>query len=348
LKGGVAPPGRAAASGGAPWEHTDMPQPGRPKAARSLGGREATGSGVSLGPGQANAKAMAPAPRRPRGRRPVVLLLLLPATVLFVVFFLMPLAVLVINSFYDYSRLGGIVQTFTLKNYLSIFGDMYYLEILGRTLRLALFAALAALALGYPVALYLSVATARQRGWIILAVLSPLLVSVIVRTFGWLIILGPNGLVDSALKAIGLHMQPLLHSELAVVIGLANVLLPFLVLSIATSLQAIDPAVPLAASSLGASPWRVFMSVTLPLSLPGVVSGVLIVFSLASSSFVTPSLLGGANYKVLSTMIYQQALVLQNWPFAAAFAVTLVLVVFLVLFIQTRAIEGGKYKVVFH
>jgi putative spermidine/putrescine transport system permease protein len=290
----------------------------------------------------------APAPRRPHARRPVVVLLLLPAGILFVVFFLLPLAGLLLNSFYDYSRMTGIVATFTTKQYASIFGDMFYLQILGRTLRLGLLAAVAALVLGYPIALYLTVASARQRGWIILAVLSPLLVSVIVRTFGWLIILGPNGMLDVAFKALGMAVEPLLHSEAAVVIGLANVLMPFLVLSVATSLQAIDPAVPLAASTLGASPLRVFLSVTLPLSLPGVVSGLLIVFSLASSSFVTPSLLGGANYKVLSTMIYQQALVLQNWPFAAAFAVTLVLIVFMVLFIQTRVIEGGKYKVVFH
>jgi len=299
------------------------------------------------GPAPAPAAA-APLPRPPRMRRPVVLLLLLPATALFAVFFLMPLAVLALNSFYDYSRMAGIIETFTPRHYQAILGDLYYLEILGRTLRLALLSALAALALGYPIALYLTVAPPAQRAWIILAVLSPLLVSVIVRTFGWLIILGPNGLVDAALGAVGLDVPPLLHTETAVVIGLANVLMPFLVLSVATSLQAIDPAVPLAAATLGASPLRVFLSVTLPLSLPGVVSGLLIVFSLASSSFVTPSLLGGANYKVLSTMIYQQALVLQNWPFAAAFAVTLVLIVFLVLFVQTRAIEGGKYKVVFH
>jgi putative spermidine/putrescine transport system permease protein len=92
----------------------------------------------------------------------------------------------------------------------------------------------------------------------------------------------------------------------------------------------------------------VFRLVTVPLSLPGIISGLLIVFSLASSSFVTPALLGGADFKVMSTMIYQQALILQNWPLAAAFAVALVLVVFLVLFVQTRVIEGGRYRVVFH
>jgi len=281
-------------------------------------------------------------------RIPVPLLLLVPAALLFVVFFVLPLSVLVVNSFHDYSRMTGIIPEFTFKNYVRILSDSYYLEIAGRTMRLAFATSIVTLIIGYPIALYLTVASARQRAWIILLILSPLLVSVIVRTFGWLIILGSNGLIDQVLKAMGITGVTLLHTEGAVVAGLANVLLPFLVLSIATSLQAIDPAVPLAASSLGASPWRAFRLVTVPLSLPGVLSGLLIVFSLASSSFVTPALLGGSNYKVLSTMIYQQAMVLQNWPFAAAFAVALVLIVLVVLSVQRRVLEGGKYRVVFH
>jgi putative spermidine/putrescine transport system permease protein len=281
-------------------------------------------------------------------RLPAPLLLLLPALALFVVFFLFPLGVLVVNSFHDYSRLTGIVPTFTVKNYDRVVGDAFYLEIILRTLRLAFFTSCVTLIIGYPIALYLTIASARVRAWVILFIISPLLVSVIVRTFGWLIILGPNGLVDNAAAALGLEGGVILHSEAAVVAGLANVLLPFLVLSVATSLQAIDPAVPLAASSLGAGPWRAFRLVTVPLSLPGVIAGLLVVFSLASSSFVTPALLGGADYKVMSGMIYQQALILQNWPLAAAFAVVLVLVVFIVLFVQTRVIEGGRYRIVFH
>ena len=281
-------------------------------------------------------------------RVPLPLVLLLPATVLFVVFFLFPLGVLVANSFHDYSRLAGIIPEFTLKNYVRILSDSYYLEIALRTMRLAFMTSIVTLLIGYPIALYLTVATPRQRAWIILFVLSPLLVSVIVRTFGWLILLGSNGLVDTMFQSAGLGSVTLLHTEAAVVAGLANVLLPFLVLSVATSLQAIDPAVPLAAASLGATPWRSFRAVTVPLSLPGVLSGLLIVFSLASSSFVTPALLGGSNYKVLSTMVYQQAMVMQNWPFAAAFAVTLVLIVYVVLAIQRRVLEGGKYGIVFH
>jgi putative spermidine/putrescine transport system permease protein len=273
---------------------------------------------------------------------------MLPAIVLFVVFFVVPLGVLVVNSFYDYSRLTGIVPTFTLKNYSRIVGDSFYLEIVGRTLRLSFLTSCVTLIIGYPIALYLTIASARQRAWIILFILSPLLVSVIVRTFGWLIILGPNGLIHSMVAALGMEGGVILHTEAAVIAGLANVLLPFLVLSVATSLQSIDPAVPLAASSLGAGPWRVFRLITVPLSLPGIIAGLLIVFSLASSSFVTPALLGGSDYKVMSAIIYQQALILQNWPLAAAFAVVLVLVVFFVLLVQTRVIEGGRYRVVFH
>lgn len=263
-------------------------------------------------------------------------------------FFVAPLGVLVANSFHDYSRLTGIVPEFTTKNYVRIFADSFYLEIALRTLRLAFTTSIVTLLLGYPIALYLTVTSARQRAWIILFVLSPLLVSVIVRTFGWLILLGSNGLVDTVLRSVGIEGAAMLHTEGAVVAGLANVLLPFLVLSVAASLQAIDPAVPLAAASLGASPLRAFLAVTVPLSLPGVLSGLLIVFSLAASSFVTPALLGGSNFKVLSMMVYQQAMVMQNWPFAAAFAVTLVLIVYIALAFQRRALEGGKYRVVFH
>jgi putative spermidine/putrescine transport system permease protein len=291
------------------------------------------------------------ATRRPLPRRlrfPLPLLLLLPALALFLVFFVLPLAVLVVNSFYDYSRLTGIVPTFTFKNYDRILWDVFHLEIILRTLRLAFLTSLVTLIVGYPIALYLTVTSPRRRAWIILFILSPLLVSVIVRTFGWLIILGPNGLLHGIFSAFGLEGGVFLHSEGAVIAGLVNVLLPFLILAVATSLQAIDPAVPRAAASLGAGPWRVFRLVIFPLSLPGVIAGLLIVFSLASSSFVTPALLGGADFKVMSTMIYQQALILQNWPLAAAFAVALVLVVFLVLFVQARVIEGGRYRVVFH
>jgi putative spermidine/putrescine transport system permease protein len=228
----------------------------------------------------------------------------------------------------------GIVPVMSAGNYVRALTDEFYVAIVLRTLRLGVLTSVVTLLVGYPVALTLTVVSDRLRAWIILLVLSPLLVSVIVRSFGWLIVFGQNGLIDTALKSFGIEGGVILHTEAAVVIGLSNVLLPFLVLSVATSLQAIDPAVPLAAASLGANPWRVFRKVILPLSLPGILSGLLIVFSLSSSSFVTPALLGGSEYKVLSIVVYQQALVLQNWPFGAALSIVLVVLVLLVLVAQ--------------
>ena len=268
--------------------------------------------------------------------------LLLPGLLLFTFFLIFPLYIVFENSLHEYSRLSGMLPSFSFANYLKILGDSYYLEIAFRTINQAFFTSIFALILGYPIALFLIATSPRKRAIIILFVLSPLLISVIVRTFGWVIILGSNGLLVNTFQYFGIEMDPLLHSRSAVIIGLTNVLLPFMVLSIVTSLQTIDPAVELAASSLGASPFWVFMRVTFPLSIPGVVSGLLIVFSLASSSFVTPSLLGGSKLKVLSGLIYEQAMILQNWPFADALAVFLMVVVFAVIYIQNLLIPNKQ------
>jgi putative spermidine/putrescine transport system permease protein len=274
-------------------------------------------------------------------------LLLLGPGLVFAGFFVWPLFTLTVVSFYDYSRMTGIVEEFTTKNYARILFDEYYRGIVFQTFRLGMITAAVTVVIGYPVALYLTVAKPRARALVLLFVLSPLLISVIVRSFGWVMIVGPRGLLENLLSFAGISGGNLLHTEFAVILGLVNVLLPFVVLSIATSLQAVDPAIPLAASSLGASPFRSFMSVTLPLSLPGVASGVLIAFSLSVSTFVTPAVLGGPQFKVLSTTLFQQAVVLQNWPFGAALAVTLVFIVLLAVTLQFRLVEQGRYKAAF-
>ena len=132
----------------------------------------------------------------------IPLLLLVPSIGLFLAFFVLPIGVLAINSLHGYSRLSGIIPIYTFNNYKTIFLDSYYLDIIGRTLRLAFLTSFFTLLIGYPVALYLTIATPRHRAWTILFIISPLLVSVIVRTFGWLVVLGPNGLVESALAQL--------------------------------------------------------------------------------------------------------------------------------------------------
>lgn len=268
-------------------------------------------------------------------------LLLFPG-VLFLAFFVLPLVTLLLNSFYSYSRMTGIVEEFSLGNYQRIIFDEYYMAIVLNTIRLGVVTALVAILVGYPVALYITVATPRMRAFVILSVLSPLMVSVIVRSFGWVLILGPRGMIESSLSLAGLGGGNFMHTDAAVVVGLVNVLLPFVVLSVANALQAIDPSIPLAASSLGAPPWRNFVKVVLPLSLPGVYAGILIAFSLASSTFVTPAVLGGAQFKVLSTTLFQQAIVLHNWPFSAALAITLVLIVLLATSLQLKVADRGR------
>ena len=132
------------------------------------------------------------------------------------------------------------------------------------------------------------------------------------------------------------------------VIGLVNVFLPYMVLSIVASLQAIDPAVPRAAQSLGATRVQVFRRITLPLSMPGVVAGSLIVFCLGSSAFVTPALLGGAEIKVLATLVYQQMMILQNWPFAAAISRALLVIVLAIVALQIKLLDRGRTGVIVH
>lgn len=275
-------------------------------------------------------------------------LLVAPAVVFYLVLFIVPFGNLILSSFYDYSRLTGIVKVLTAKNYVRFWTDAFYLDILLRTFRVSLIATLATLLVGFPVAIYMTRASARMRALVTLLILSPLLISVVVRSFGWLIILGPDGLLQSLLRPFGIKDTTLMYTEAAVVIGLVNVFLPYMVLSIVASLQAIDPAVPRAARSLGATRAQVFRRVTLPLSMPGVVAGSLIVFCLGSSAFVTPALLGGAEIKVLATLIYQQMMILQNWPFAAAISLALLVIVLAIVALQVKLLERGRTGVIVH
>jgi putative spermidine/putrescine transport system permease protein len=285
---------------------------------------------------------------RSRRLRATPWLLVAPAVVLYVVLFVLPFGNLILSSFYDYSRLTGIVKVLTLKNYVRFWTDPFYLDILVRTFRVSLTATAVTLVVGFPVAVYMARASARMRALVTLFILSPLLISVVVRSFGWLIILGPDGLLHSLLRPFGIKDATVMYTEVAVVVGLVNVFLPYMVLSIVASLQAIDPSVPRAAQSLGARRAQVFRRVTLPLAMPGVVAGSLIVFCLGSSAFVTPALLGGAEIKVLATLIYQQMMILQNWPFAAAISLALLVIVLAIVTLQVKLLERGRAGVIVH
>lgn len=281
--------------------------------------------------------------------RVAVYALLLPPLAMFLGLYLLPLVNLFVLSFFAFDRVTGTLGGATLVNYTKVLGDPFYLEVLWRTMRIGLLATVCSLVLGYPVAYVLARSRGRLRAYLTLGILAPLLVSVVVRTFGWLVILGPNGLVNSPLVGLGLVSEPLklLYTETAIVLGLTHVFLSFMVLSIAAALGRIDPALLRAAQNLGANERQTFVRVVLPLSLPGVAAGCLIVFTLATSAFITPALLGGPRVKVMSFLAYQQTLLLSDWPSGAAIAFVLLAITGAAVLVYLRVLEGGRFGVVF-
>ena len=287
---------------------------------------------------------------RPRASRPWAPWLLLAAPLaVFTALFALPLLNMAALSLHRFDRTTGTLGGLTLDNYTRFLGDPFYLGILWRTFRLGVLVTLLTLALGYPVALHLNRVPVRRRASLTLLILAPLLVSVVVRSFGWLVILGPNGLVNSALRGLGLVDEPLrlLYTETAIALGLTHVFLSFMVLSVATALGRIDPALIRAAQTLGATPAQTFRRVVFPLSLPGVAAGSLIVFTLSTSAFITPALLGGPRVKVMSSLAYQQTLLLSDWPYGSAIALVLLALTTVSVTLSLRLLESGRYRMVF-
>lgn len=245
-------------------------------------------------------------------------LLLAPALIFYLVFFAWPHLSVAWSSFTPGGKLS-------LANYLKFFEDSFFRSVLWRSIRLSLWVTVASLIVSYPISVYLSQPWRRGRALVIFAVIAPMLVSAVARSYGWIIILGPNGMLAQLLAALHLTSGPthLLYSETGVIIALTHVFLPFMVLSIAGSLQQIDPSLARAARSLGADGLRTFLRVTLPLSMPGITAGAVIVFCLSASAFVTPALIGGSTIPVMPYLIYNQGLLLLDWSFASAVAIIL-------------------------
>jgi len=216
-------------------------------------------------------------------------------------------------------------DAWTVANYFRAVGDPFYLGVLGYTLAVGTLIAVLTLMLSYPIALHLARVGDRWHVLFYICVVSPLLIGVLVRNFGWMIVLSFSGPLNQMLLGLGLIQQPLrlLFNLPVVVLALVHVFLPFMVLPITNALRNIDPALEEASNSLGATPWETFCRVTLPLSLPGVLAGVTLVFALAMSAFVTPALLGGQNVVLMPTIIIQQLIGAFAWPFGAALAMVL-------------------------
>ena len=266
--------------------------------------------------------------------------LVLPITLFFVAFVFVPLGLLAVVSFHDDPE----IQTPGVAQYVKFVTDRFNMAVLGQTLWLGLLATLLALTIGYPLAyLYVLAPAAVQRGLMLVIVL-PLLTSAVVRTFAWVAILGRQGIVNSALLGLGWIDAPvrLIYTPWAVVVALAQIQLPLLVLPVITALGNIDPNLRHASHVLGAGRWRTFAAVTLPLSAPGLLAGCLLVYAASVSAFVTQTLVGGGQLMLMPQYMYQQAIQANNYPFAAAIAMILLVSVLAIVTAVNLVSRGGR------
>lgn len=263
------------------------------------------------------------------------LLLAAPAAAFLFVLVVLPYLSIVVMSVRVPSTTAAYAPGFTANNYFKALTDELYLGNLADTLRIALTVTIICLVLGYPVAFHLARTKSRWRGFLYGLVLSPLLVGVVIRSFGWIILLANNGIVNQTLRAWDLPRMRLMYNEFGVVLALVHIFLPFMVLPLVGAIQGIDPRLEEAARSLGASRASVFRKVLLPLSLPGIQSGTILVFLLGCGAYVTPMLLGAGRVHTTTTTVVQ---LLEQflWPFGAALALVLAGVGLLSVWVYAR------------
>jgi len=269
-------------------------------------------------------------------------LLSAPSLALFGLMVLLPLALTLALSFQQYDVEVGVKGGFTWAAYVHVLSDSYYYEIFLRTAWVAALTTLICVLVGAPEAYILSRMGRPWRSIFLLVILAPLLVSVVVRAFGWSLLLGPNGVVNQVFDALGIGRLRMLYTPTAVVVALVHVMLPFMVIPVWTSLQKLDPMVENAALSLNASRWTVMRRIVLPQITPGLLSGSLIVFGLSASALAIPGLLGGRRLKMVATLIYDEYLHELNWPLGAAIALAL-LVINLAVMLSYNAVLEGRY-----
>jgi putative spermidine/putrescine transport system permease protein len=266
---------------------------------------------------------MSSAPRRPAVKGLLGSLLAVPGLLVLFLFFVLPYSWMLYISFLTRAFDEPYYHILTLNNYARVFADSFHWEVMGLTFWFAGVTAVATLILGYPLAYYMARSPSRRKGLLLALVLAPLLVGVVVRSYGWMILLADTGLVNQFLEWIGIGRRRLMYNTTGVWFGLIHIYLPFMIISLMNAISSIDPELEKASRSLGASAWTTFWRVLWPLSLPGVAAGVVLVFVLSVSAYVIPTLLGGYNVFTSPLLIVQTVMDLFNWPLGSAMAMLL-------------------------
>lgn len=257
-------------------------------------------------------------------------LLLTPSLIFLIIFYAYPISRILLLSFFD--------PSFTFEHYIHFFSSKAYSNVLINTFKMAISVTIICVMLGYPVAYLLSNIPTRVSNLLMIFVILPFFTAILVRTYAWMVILGRNGLINQFLIGWGIISSPLklMHNLFGVYVGMVHILLPFMILPIYSVMVSIDRSLLRAAEILGASPFRVFLYIFFPLSLPGVGGGCLLVFIIALGFFITPALLGGISDVMISMFIETQVNQLLNWGFASAMAVLLLAVTLIVFAIYNR------------
>jgi putative spermidine/putrescine transport system permease protein len=263
-----------------------------------------------------------------------------PLTAFFALFVVLPMLLLVYVSIHAEPTLTNK----SIQQYLKFLTDTYNLAVLGNTLLLGLKVTILSLVIGYPIALLYIRLNSRWQAVMILFIVLPLLTSAVVRTFAWVVILGRQGIINTILLSWGWISAPLklLYTPNAVAVALTQIELPLMVLPLITALLNINPALTQASLALGAGRWRTFYQVTLPLSMPGLLTGCLLVFASSVSAFVTQILVGGGQQMFMPFYIYQQAIQANDYPFAATIAVLLLLSVLIIVSVANLLARRSK------
>jgi spermidine/putrescine transport system permease protein len=251
--------------------------------------------------------------------------LLLPSLTLLGLFVVAPVAVMLLYSFFTDAGAGIVSPRLTLENWSEFFSDPYYRSGLWQTVRVSGIATLLCVLLGYPTSYFVAMSRFRHRWILLLLLLLPFWVSFIIRTMSWIDVLGGQGAINSLLLHLHLISRPLrmLYNEGAVEVGTVHFLLPYMILNIWVSLEGIDRDLITAARTLGATPWRAFLEVTLPLSMPGLCAGALLCFVLAAGSYLTAAILGGPQNFMFGNLIYDALNSDLSWPMAATLSIVL-------------------------
>ncbi|TKC79262.1 ABC transporter permease [Trinickia terrae] len=261
--------------------------------------------------------------------------LLAPALLLLAIFFLLPVLSLLLRSLIE--------PAFGLQNYAQLVGSTTYLRVFGNTFLVATVVTAVTLAVGFPTAWLLAIAPRKLSSVLFAIMLLSMWTNLLARTFAWMVLLQATGPINRMLMALGLISEPLalVNNLVGVTVGMTYIMLPFLVMPLHATLRSIDPSTLRAAAVCGASRWQAFWRVLVPLAMPGIASGALMVFVMALGYFVTPALLGGPSYMMLAELIAQLVQSLLNWGLAGAAAFVLLAVTLALYALQLRFTGGG-------